>query len=128
MASDTKTAAEMMRKMDKAASPGPWKWGDGWERIESMEVDDEGQWPKKYMDLRLRAAGDHVLLGLRIDHYSEMWDSDHPAHEMTRADRDLITKFRNALPVLTELVVLVEETKGLKWRAVLAKLTEELRR
>ena len=79
-------------------TPGPWHWGKDWESLDSMETDDEGCWPEKYMDLGLYGPED-ALLGLRIDHYNEQWDTVHPSRDLPKADRDLIAAAPDLLRV-----------------------------
>lgn len=71
----------------KAATPGPWYWGEDWDRLDYQGPEGGGD---KYADLQLRGPNQHEVIPIRIDHYEPIWDCGNPNDGPTAADRALI--------------------------------------
>jgi len=91
----------------KAATPGPWTWGDGWRDLIYLGP-DQFEGADKYADLQLTGRDQRTIIGIRIDHYEPIWDTATPADEPNEADREFIAH------APADVAALVEHVKALR--------------
>lgn len=96
-----------LRALLDEATPGPWRWGKDWARVDrgGLPYEDSERSPgrdEKYMDLGLYDARGDAILNLRVDHYEPEWDTgvEVGTVDLPKPIRDLITAAVNALPSL----------------------------
>ena len=116
--------ADKMEKLHAEASPPPWYWGNGYNA--DLKANEEDGQAVKYADCQLFSGtgldSDVEVIPIRVDHYQPIWDIPWDNATPHKADRDLISESRNALPLLVAaLRELVE------WREPGCYATEEAR-
>ena len=97
-------------------TPGPWKWGDGWEREHNFE---EGSGTcDKYMDMRLWGADGSEIIPIRIDHYEPEWDCPYDCETPNKADRDLIVAAPDLLEACKALKSIIDNCEPYSEEAI----------
>lgn len=99
-----------MENNSKVPTPGPWKWGSGWQELESDPRDFRKEFTgPKYADLSLRGADNKTIIGIGIDHWNIEWDSKNELADFTNADRALIAAAPELLNALKGMQIVYAE-------------------
>ena len=100
------------RRLEKAATPIPWAWQDGWNEDLPKHGDDYDC--AKYADLRLvsgTGTEQRDVIPVRVDHYHYEVDFDPESREaIYGADRALIARMRNEYAALLDVVEAARES------------------
>jgi len=83
----TESELAAVRKAAKGHTPGPWHWGDGWDKPHTVGEDGDCE---KYMSMQLLGFNDAEIIPIRIDHREPIWDVDESCDQPHDADRALI--------------------------------------
>jgi len=102
------------RRLEKAATPIPWAWQDGWNEDLPKHGDDYDC--AKYADLRLvsgTGTEQRDVIPVRVDHYHYEVDFDPESREaIYGADRALIARMRNEYAALLDVVEAASKLKA----------------
>lgn len=88
-------------------SPTPWKWGGGWEEIDSGGIEFSRP---KYAEMSLFSISGKKIIPLSLDHYSAEWDCPDDCQMPNSDDRAFILR---AVNCHDELVAALEHI--LEW-------------